>query len=854
MGRIRGFFNRIKRLDDRGETMILMIVACAIIMFLGASLLYATATALKIRINERQSEQTFNSADTGMDLLKNRLTEVESRAAESGYAAVLNLYSDSKYDQANFKNSFLDGLIHMDVYSDGKIQVNETADSGSYRLFTGTSSAITGYSSEAITNLFQGKPSSEGDSYKLTCNGSVKQESDGSAITLKGISLTYTRHDGYVTSVTTDIKLKVPQIRATTPGSGFEHQVLSGYSCVADKGIFFYNTRGSKDEASYASGSFAGSIYAGSVVTHQADLTVPEGHTITIGRTRKTNEDQAGNVTFSDERTDGKLSVNPNLKPGLTAGGIKLAKNSTLWTQDINLQRGASITSDEGSSIRVADDLNFEDGGSAVIKGEYIGFGNGDTSDTSSSIIFNSKKPVNLDLSGVESLMLAGRSFVLQNSDERKVNAGDEIGMGSSITAKSEQKAYLIPAGEDGILGKDISNPQTVKESEVETTKQKVIDLVNQNKDRKIYGMQEKLSAYDPTVKVLSYKISGTDKYKQYYFFSFGSISNANKYFKDYFAANSTEIDSYIRQYATISGLKGSLSRTAGTGLDTTGSTASVTDAEADTENMKSEAEKYQKKYMNLSETLDENQAGTQTPFYSMIDVKRLHDTCGSRSSKRAVPVAWWVDHNEINAVYGEDVQTSGSNNLVVTDRLYNSRGNYIMFTYQNAKLYKIVFKKSGDDIQTVPGSADRVAIETDDGIVVKSDADLTQSEKQSIVGVVDELTEVTNSSILSKCAGYAYWGDLLDGDNTVDFPWGDEQINFLVVDGNVRIGHDFHGLIMCSGTLEVVGNFRSDNDAGVNALAKSHIWASKHRGGSTSAGEDWTLGKMVVYENWKKN
>ena len=853
MGRIRGFFNRIKRLDDRGETMILMIVACAIIMFLGASLLYATATALKIRINERQSEQTFNSADTGMDLLKNRLTEVESRAAESGYAAVLNLYSDSKYDQANFKNSFLDGLIHMDVYSDGKIQVNETADSGSYRLFTGTSSAITGYSSEAITNLFQGKPSSEGDSYKLTCNGSVKQESDGSAITLKGISLTYTRHDGYVTRVTTDIKLKVPQIRATTPGSGFEHQVLSGYSCVADQGIIFYNTQDSGG-TSRASGSFSGSIYAGSVVTHEADLTVPEGHTITIGRTRKTNEDQAGNVYFSDDRTDGKLSVNPNLASGLTGGGIKLAKNSTLWTQDINLQRNAALTSDEGSSIRVADDLNFEDGGSAVIKGEYIGFGNGNTSDTSSSIIFNSKKQVNLDLSGVESLMLAGRSFVLQNSDERKVNAGDEIGMGSSITAKSEQKAYLIPAGEDGILGKDISNPQTVKESEVETTKQKVIDLVNKNMGRKIYRMQEPLSAYDPTVKVLSYKISGTDKYKQYYFFSFGSISNANKYFKDYFAANSTEIDSYLSQYATISGLKGSLSRTAGTGLDTTGSTASVTDAEANTENMKSEAEKYQKKYMNLSETLDENQAGTQTPFYSMIDVKMLHDTCGSRSSKRAVPVAWWVDHNEINAVYGEDVQTSGGNNLVVTDRLYNSRGNYIMFTYQNAKLYKIVFKKSGDDIQTVPGSGDRVAIETDDGIVVKSDVDLTQSERQSIVGVVDEFTEATNSSILSKCAGYAYWGDLLDGDNTVDFPWGDEQINFLVVDGNVRIGHDFHGLIMCSGTLEVVGNFRSDNDAGVNALAKSHIWVSKHRGGSTSAGEDWTLGKMVVYENWKKN
>ena len=75
-------------------------------------------------------------------------------------------------------------------------------------------------------------------------------------------------------------------------------------------------------------------------------------------------------------------------------------------------------------------------------------------------------------------------------------------------------------------------------------------------------------------------------------------------------------------------------------------------------------------------------------------------------------------------------------------------------------------------------------------------------------------------------------------------------------MDGNASIAKsNFNGLIMCSGNLESDGGTISlNNDAGAKALAKSHIWRGNTGGVKKSSSEDWTLGKMVVYENWKKN
>ena len=867
MSRIRDFFKKIKKLDNRGEAMILMIVAMGIIIFLGMSLLYATSTAFMIRNTERRSEQTFTSADTGMDLLKNRLTEVESKAAAKGYATTLNLYADAKSDQVNFRKSFIDGLLHLDVYSDGTVKVNDVADNTAKSLFIGTGEKITAYNEDAVKNLFRGKAGSEGDTYELTCDGTVKQEDDSSAVTLQGIHLTYMRHDGYVTTVSTDIKLKVPQITASAPSIGFPDPNLSEYSCVADKGIIFYDTASKGSTAK--SGSFSGSIYAGSVITHENSLTVAANKKIIIGRTRITSEDEAGNVTFSEKRTDGELTVDPSYTGN--GGGIILQNNAELWTQDINLQKNSPLTSDSGSQIYVADDLNFEDGGSASINGSYIGFGNGSTSGKSSSILFNSTNKAKLDLSGAENLVLAGRSFIMKGNDTTDSFNGDQIGMGSSITAKGEQRAYLVPSGNGTILGSGITNPQIVDQKDLDKTTARVRKLVEDSSEKKVYGMSQPIGSFFgsgvPVVKVMSFPITGTSKYKQYYYFSFDSVAMANAYFKDYFEANSSEIDKYIRQYADISGLNSAASRTAGTGLsgDTSGK-LQVTDADPDTTQMDNEMKGYQDDYKNYSETLDKTSPGSQTPFYHMINVKKLQQTCGVRDTNTAVPVAWWEDKNNVSAVDSNHAASSGNNNLIVVDRLYNKRGSFVLYTYDGSQLTEFKnLKTDNGTIRTTPGASDNGCY------VLMQDAarnitwttyeynggsgNLNSAQRQSIIGIcnVSDKSAITSGQVGGKEAGYVVWGDF-DSAAAHNFRSGDQDINFLIVDGNVRLEHNFHGLIMCSGTMEAVGDLVSDEGIGATALKQTHIWNLDNGADQADSSEDWTLGKMVVYENWKKN
>lgn len=867
MSSIRDFFKKKKKLDNKGEAMILMIVAIGIIMFLGLSLLYATATAFMIRNTERHSEETFNSADTGMDFIKNRLTEVESKAAEQGYAQVLNLYSESKSDQANFKKSFLDELGKIVVSKNGDILIKDTPDSSEATLFPGaTSNAISSYSPDAVSYLLRANTAS-GDKCDLECSGNAQLSADKDAVTLKGIKLTYTRKDGYVTTVYTDIKLKVPDITVSTPAQGFERNALTGFSCVADQGLYLYDYEADNDinnrEVSSKTGSIEGSIYAGSVYAREYPLTVTSGHKVVIGRTRATSEDGAGNVTVDKDdshRTDGQLNLTKNnyykfinTNPDYANSGITVEEGGELWTQDINLIYNASLLSSKGSSVMVADDLNFKDGGSATIEGNYIGFGNGENSDDSSSIVFNdSARKAKLDFSNAESLMLAGRSFILPNQTGQ-----NEIGMGSSITAKGEQTAYLIPAGDNGILGSGMTNPQTVPARDAMTQKQKVIELVNSKLSDTVYNMNDPLSKYQPEVKVLSYPISGGNKYVQYYFFSFTSKAMANAYFKDFFNANKTKIQSYIDQYAEISGLKSSVSKTAGTGLTTDNGDISITDAVNDSTEMDNSAQKYQKKYKNLSETLDEKSSGDSTPFYSMIDIDNLHNTCVTRNNNNLVPVAWWADQNDYQAVYSDDSISDphGGNVLIVANTLYydkHNSNNYVMFIYENGTLSKLTLKKSGDSLDTNPGPGDKIVVQDGKNYVTRTYGGSTASaDLANIVGIVSNKAD--NPSV-GKAAGYVIWGDF-DEKNFTTIGWGDTQINFIVEDGNVRIEHNFHGLIMCSGKLEVAGGKISlEDNIGSKILAKTHVWSANTGGTKSSSREDWTLGKMVVYENWKKN
>lgn len=890
MDRIKRLKRRISESDNRGDALILVIVAMFLIMFLGLSLLFATYTAYMIRHTERKSETTFTSADTGMDLIRNGLTDAESKAAETGYSKLLNLYSQSSNDIV-FKKQFVTGLKEIGVDStNGSIDKFDAANPGNMVALFPSSGAsddtVTKYSVKAVETFLKTASAGTGDKFDFSAlkgttrvhstdtdpTGVVEQAKDGSLI-LKNLHLEYTTKDGYVTTITTDIRMNIPDITMIVPKSGGMGKGIASFCCIADKGIINYdNDIGNKKfndwkNESHISGSFDGSVYAGSIKTWNGEITVPENQTIVVGRTNSVIRGENDSVVGFDttNRTDGSLDTVQGTKINVNAGG-------TLWTQDINLKNGSDLEADDNSRILVADDLNFAQGddaadvdviedyideagnkqhgsrkesltvddtkqSKAVLKGTYFGFGSGDKSGESSSITFNNGyKPGMLDISGIKSLVLAGRSFVLDDG------GSNEIEMSPSITTRAEQVAYLVPSGKDSTLG-EIYNPAlTDEEREITAT---TLSRIADNQDRKgIFGLTDTLANYGITssdtnhIGTLTWGTKETGQ-QTYYFFKLDR-ANANKYFKDYFNAHADRMNEYIRQYSDIQGLDPSKITTAGTGISKDDKDDyDVADEAEDQKDVSDRSKEYTTDYRNLSESLDEDVANGETPFFTYIDWRELHEICGSKGTSKVI--AWWTDQNTPDNEHfdktGLKRHKDGRYLVPLTWYKRDDKGNYLLDADGN--------KIPGNPLYHTDNNKKR------DGklLIVESDA-----SGSGFVLRYQDGTRVGGGS--GERAGYAAWGNVQADDIN-------SKTNFAVVDGDIRLKNPYEGMIICSGTITLTNQARVsvstdpnvNSSYGYEALTRSAIWRQKGSDSTkTISGDDWTLDDQVTYENWKKN
>lgn len=846
MKKIKKMMSGLKKKNNSGEALILVIVAMALVMILGIALLFATYTAYMIRVTERKSETTFTSADTGMDLIRNKLTDVESKAAEAGYENLLNLYSNSKADEANFTNSFIDGLQHVGIRkTDNKIEYY-TANAADYTAIfpaIGGSSTnkITKYNAKAIGSFLRAAKANTGskdDTYSFgvangstvdwviqdgeyttdadNVNGDVVMAKDKSVL-LKNLHLEYTGKDGFVTSITTDIRLNIPEVTDSSPVYGFQLNSLEEFNCIADRGLVSWEDNGTEQGSSTPGTDFQGSVYAGKIVMKNGMVSVPSNKRMIIGTTKDVNY-RYGFGKYRDYDKSGTTTGEMTFTG--TGAGVNVANGGVVWTRDINLKDGASITADGGSTINVADDLNFwgntSSGCSATIKGSYIGFGNSLTdSDKSSSIIFNAgdSNKGKLDISGIENLILAGNSFVIENSDNEV--GSNHIIMGSSITAKPEQKAYLIPSG----IYDGFENPIEIQPGEdsrqiVADTKAKILDHINETG---IYNLPKSLSEYGITsannIKTLTWGKNG-EQQKQYYFFDFGTQrTQANEYFRDYFSNNSSEISEYIKDYADISELDSSKINAAGTTINKSGNDYEVANATNNASDLDQTAVKKQTSYRRLSETLTETTDGTETPFFYYIDQDKLKEICGQDKSDTPkkindgtpIPIAWIVDSN---------------NDYKSSEKLKNRDLGFVVYG------------------QTIRNDQTR-SME-----VIGTD----HKESYEYNGVTYIIGAPKNAR---KATGYAVHGDF---HVPASFSDGGET-SFLVVDGDVYLDNsNFEGIILCSGTIHARKSHLKLNEDGVHVLEQTPIYRGSKSSTKTNSGDDWTLNKMVVYENWKKN
>lgn len=75
-----------------------------------------------------------------------------------------------------------------------------------------------------------------------------------------------------------------------------------------------------------------------------------------------------------------------------------------------------------------------------------------------------------------------------------------------------------------------------------------------------------------------------------------------------------------------------------------------------------------------------------------------------------------------------------------------------------------------------------------------------------------------------------------------------------MIVDGDVRLGKGFNGIVMSSGTVTAAEGYINLVDTGAKALVKTKVFKHSESGSGLGNDEDWSLTDMVRYENWRKN
>ncbi len=401
--------------------------------------------------------------------------------------------------------------------------------------------------------------------------GDLTTNPDGSGFTLNNLNVSYKKNN-FTTSVSTDIKIGVPDFS----------YVISYYSI---SGLpEFTSIVGGTLKQDGVTADISGSVYAGNVsVTNTMNIkdgTLICGGTIDVAS------------TFTTKKTDGPKGKEPSL-----------------WAKNIDVKAGGELNL--SGSTYVANDLRLSGKGArAKLSGQYFGFGNSLSAPEESSAILVTGRETELDINGLERLILAGHSFV---SNPTASDSDKGILMGESFSTKQSQQAYLIPA-EFLISG---SNPEIYNSDSPPTAN---LNALGTNA----------LTLYGASTNTY-YKTYGSQKIA-YHFYKFNDSEKANDFFKAYFSTYPEKVKRYLDNYVkTIN--NASLENVMSAGYVPKKSGSDYSFIGVSDYNMENPSNQAKATYIQLCKTLFQTVTppeGVNNPFDYFVnttDINSLHDT-----------------------------------------------------------------------------------------------------------------------------------------------------------------------------------------------------------------------------------
>lgn len=535
---------------NRGSSIVIVIIAMAMIGILATTLLWMSYINYKIKVNDIRNKNSFYSAEMVMEQIVAGLQKEASDSVAVAYQEVLSNWDDLQSESnrySSFASTYLDTLVKH-------LRDTDKGD-GYYKR-----DILKGYVDTTVWDHVNQTAWDNGtdDTDETKKKPPVMELVNGNSLILRNVFVSYMDEDR-LSIVSTDLRLDVPEIVFTQSGSIDE---LYNYILIGNQGISLKESSGQV--------TADGSIYAGTDDKGKGGITINKASTLAINN---------GRYVISKGEID---VIGPGA--GLIVRDVK-ETGSSVYAKNLDLQSG-TISFD--SKTYIANDLTLSGNGSkATLTKEYYGYGIstesgiGDSKtdqENSSAIIINGQNST-VNMSGVDTLMLAGRAYIGTNTTKKELDQNAEavangdaakknekaVLMGESITVKGGQIAYLVPTECLGVYNGETLIGQNPVTQDVATKIQTYKNDYGENFKEvdftravsRLGGLS--LSSFGVTDMDHIRKVStqyvggGTESKSLTYYYLVMDAENAAKYYQTYYlnGSNKETIDQYFKKYAT---------------------------------------------------------------------------------------------------------------------------------------------------------------------------------------------------------------------------------------------------------------------------------------------------------------
>lgn len=413
------------KLGNKGSAMIMVLTIISFIAVLGAMSLSTALINIRMRGINRISDKNFYYLETALDEIYAQTGRVSSEILKEEYAKVLGeLYqkdmdTDEKANE-RLRKEFMTALLkELNVKQSDTTPGNvDNCKNAAEKLRSYAATFIpTPDGAESLTVTIDSVLINDGSS------DNMNKGSADSSLLFEGLCLTYVNPETEMESaLTVDLKINVPYIRFIDNRAAFLDYILVSNGEIRADSVGSLLTEAELN----------GNIYGETILVDKAALTANTSLMTAAGTI--TVRQRGGSLTIlSDKDSEGESHV---------------------WADQILLDSGAELTSEENTVFYIHDDMTLTNNDNYVnLKGSYYGYGNEgnhedgtikETADKSSAILLNDKNS-RVDLTGLDSLILAGRAYLRFNTMSEN-HSPYIYPMGESMAVRSTQSMYLIPA------------------------------------------------------------------------------------------------------------------------------------------------------------------------------------------------------------------------------------------------------------------------------------------------------------------------------------------------------------------------------------------------------------------------